>query len=301
MILLTLFFLVSAAAATPAVEPTPASAEPDRRITAPVSARVTAAPVIEYDPAEVPTIYTKIRYATAIVFPDAERIVEVVCGDKDWWQVAGPDRIVYIKPSKAGITTNLTVIGTSGNIYQFFLQEISRDPATDLPIDQSAPKELTRRPYVRVSMVLPPQQVQQLVASGPKYIPRAEFESTVQDYQQQLQAAQAEIRDTKTNAKQVIEQELSRIRTNYPAALQFNYQIALGVKPFFVTAMFADDRFTYLKLESDEAPAIYEVKDGKPNLVNFDFVNGVFVIRKVVDQGYLAIGKTKLEFSRKTK
>lgn len=304
MILPTLLLLASAAAVTPPVEPPPASAvpsSPHSLQTAKASDRVTSAPVVEYDPGEVPTIYTKIRYATAIVFPEPERIVDVVCGDKDWWQVAGPDRIVYVKPSKAGITTNLTVIGTSGNIYQFFLQEISRDPHTDQPIDATAPKDMTRRPYVRVSMVLPPHQVQQLASLGPKYIPRAEYDTTVQEYQQQLQAAQAEVRATKTNARQVIDQELSRIRTNYPAALEFNYQIPLGVKPFFVAAMFSDDRFTYIKLESEEAPAVYEVKDGKPNLVNFDFVNGVFVVRKVIDQGYLAIGKAKLEFSRKGK
>ena len=44
---------------------------------------------------------------------------------------------------------------------------------------------------------------------------------------------------------------------------------------------------------------MYEIKDGKPNLVNFDYVNGVFIIRKVVDQGYLAIGKAKLHFTRR--
>ena len=43
---------------------------------------------------------------------------------------------------------------------------------------------------------------------------------------------------------------------------------------------------------------MYEIKDGKPNLVNFQYCNGAYVVDKVLDSGYLAIGKEKLSFSR---
>ena len=49
---------------------------------------------------------------------------------------------------------------------------------------------------------------------------------------------------------------------------------------------------------ASEKPAIYEVKDGKPNLINFDLVNGTYIVPKIVDNGYLAIGKKKLAFVR---
>jgi type IV secretion system protein VirB9 len=42
------------------------------------------------------------------------------------------------------------------------------------------------------------------------------------------------------------------------------------------------------------------MKDGKPNLVNFELSNGVYVIPKVLDQGYLALGQKKLTFVRAT-
>ena len=89
------------------------------------------------------------------------------------------------------------------------------------------------------------------------------------------------------------------MRTQYPAELQFNYDIALDTKPFYVRALYSDKKFTYLKLDAQEAPAVNEIKTGKPNLVNFDYVNGVFIIRKVIYQGYLAIGKAKLHFTRR--
>ena len=62
--------------------------------------------------------------------------------------------------------------------------------------------------------------------------------------------------------------------------------------------MYHDDKFTYIHARPEETPTLYEVKDGKPNLVNFDYKNGVYVVDKILDQGYLTIGKQKLGFSR---
>ena len=47
-----------------------------------------------------------------------------------------------------------------------------------------------------------------------------------------------------------------------------------------------------------EKPTIYEVKDGKPNLINFDLSDGVYTIPKILDTGYLVLGKKKLNFGR---
>ncbi len=41
------------------------------------------------------------------------------------------------------------------------------------------------------------------------------------------------------------------------------------------------------------------MKDGKPNLVSFQIENGVYIIPKIVDAGYLVIGKKKLTFTRR--
>jgi hypothetical protein len=45
-----------------------------------------------------------------------------------------------------------------------------------------------------------------------------------------------------------------------------------------------------------EAPTLYEVKDGKPSLVNFDFANGLYTVSKRIERGYLAIGKQRMDF-----
>jgi hypothetical protein len=59
-----------------------------------------------------------------------------------------------------------------------------------------------------------------------------------------------------------------------------------------------DDKFTYLRGQFQETPALYEVKDGKPSLINFDFSDGLYTVPKELDNGYLAIGKKKVTFHR---
>jgi len=66
-----------------------------------------------------------------------------------------------------------------------------------------------------------------------------------------------------------------------------------------VTAIYHDDKFTYIQSNAQEKPAIYELKDGKPDLVNFDLENGVYIIPEIVNQGYLVIGKQKVGFKRR--
>jgi type IV secretion system protein VirB9 len=62
--------------------------------------------------------------------------------------------------------------------------------------------------------------------------------------------------------------------------------------------MYQDGQFTYIKSSATEKFSIYEVKDGKPDLINFQLKDGTYVIPKVIDHGYLEIGKHRLAFER---
>ena len=70
-------------------------------------------------------------------------------------------------------------------------------------------------------------------------------------------------------------------------------------EPFLVSAIYHDDAFTYIRCGAREKPALYEVKDGKPNLISFQVENGVYIAPKIIDSGYLAVGKKKLLFARR--
>src|SRR5581483_8002670 len=55
-------------------------------------------------------------------------ILDFVCGDKDFWVVSGSENLAYVKPAKAGASTNLNLVTASGNIYSFLLTEGSAEP-----------------------------------------------------------------------------------------------------------------------------------------------------------------------------
>jgi hypothetical protein len=42
------------------------------------------------------------------------------------------------------------------------------------------------------------------------------------------------------------------------------------------------------------------VKDGKPSLVQFELKAGRYIIPKILDEGYLRVGKAELKFHRET-
>ena len=89
---------------------------------------------------------------------------------------------------------------------------------------------------------------------------------------------------------------IAAARQDFPTRLQFPYAPVKYERPFLLRAMWHDGQFTYLRTEAAELPALYEVKDGKPSLVNFQVQNGTYVVPKVLDHGYLAIGNAKLAF-----
>jgi len=71
-------------------------------------------------------------------------------------------------------------------------------------------------------------------------------------------------------------------------------------KRFRVEAVYTDGRATFIRTHASELPAVYEVLDGKPSLLNFQVEDGgLYVIPKVIEEGYLALGKRRLKFRRR--
>jgi type IV secretion system protein VirB9 len=115
-----------------------------------------------------------------------------------------------------------------------------------------------------------------------------------EDCRQQIEIAKNETRQVKDAAQAEIDRAISQFVSN----VRFPYRFEAGKKPFGVRAMYTDEKFTFIQARPEETPALYEIKDGKPNLVNFEYKNGVYTVPKILDEGYLAIGKQKLRFKR---
>ena len=132
-------------------------------------------------------------------------------------------------------------------------------------------------------------------ASGP---PKFVAADQVEDYRQQIQIAKEETREAKLAAQNTIDRSIEKFRGGYAANLKFVYRFEQDKRPFLVTAMYHDDKFTYIQASPQETPVVYELKDGKPNLINFDYRDGTYVMSKILDSGYLSVGKNKLPFKR---
>lgn len=112
-----------------------------------------------------------------------------------------------------------------------------------------------------------------------------------------MASGRQQVRIIQTHAATAAEQ----FRSDYPVkALKFDYTFH-NASPFDVSAIYHDDKFTYIKSSASEKFSIYELKDKKPDLITFQLQDGTYVIPTVVDHGYLQIGKHKLSFDRKDK
>jgi type IV secretory pathway VirB9-like protein len=212
---------------------------------------------------------TKIRYTTMILLPEGEEILDVVCGDRDFWVISAAQNIAHVKPAKEGASTNLNLVTTSGAVYSFLLTE-SKQVLPDLKVYVAADPERPR--------------------GQPKYYSATQ----VTALQTELTQARAALEDATVRTTEAV----SSFRQEYPGRLEFAYGTPKYERPFFVRSIWHDGEFTYIKAEARELPALYEVKDGQPSLVNFQVQHGTYVVPKVLERGYLALGKERLSFQQ---
>ena len=228
-----------------------------------------SARTVQYHSQDIVAIHAKLKYTTLIEVPPTEKIMEAATGDKDFWVVDVVGNFCFVHPAKAGISSNLNLITDKGNIYSFTLQDVSG--TNDVP-----DLKVLIEPADRSSIV---------AASGPpQFVPAAQLEQS----KQQLAALQSHV-----------EQAVDAYKSAYPLQLKFDYTYKANEAPFNIQSIYHDNKFTYIKTNAPEKFSVYEMKDGKPNLINYDLRDGTYIIPKVMDSGYVELGKKRMEFSRK--
>jgi type IV secretion system protein VirB9 len=237
---------------------------------------------VQYAETDIIPVRAKIRFSTLIVLPANEEILDATTGDKEFWIINGAHNLCYLHPAQQGIRSNLNLITSAGHVYSFLLTEISKEP--------------DREPDIKIFV----ERKEESTINGSVAVPPLARASEVQAYKTAVDAARAESTQAVEAAREKAEKEISQYREQYPGKLQFDYTFDAKAArpPFSVAAIYHDDKFTYIRCAAQEKPTIYEIKDGKPNLINFELSNGVYVIPKIVDHGYLALGKKRLNFER---
>jgi len=224
---------------------------------------------VRYHAADIVPIHAKLKYTTLIEVPSTEKILEAATGDKEFWVVDVVGNFCFVHPAKAGIGSNLNLITDKGNIYSFTLQDVSDGSATpDLKV--------LVEPVDRSSMV---------ASTGPaQFVPAAQLEQS---------------RDLMTAMQAHVTQTVDEYKSAYPLTLKFDYQFTANKAPFDIQSIYHDERFTYIKTTAPEKFSVYEMKDGKPNLITYDLRDGTYIIPKIMDSGYVELGKQHMSFTRK--
>jgi len=235
----------------------------------PAIAQDASARTVQYHSQDIVPIRAKMKFTTLIQVPPTEKIMEAATGDKDFWVVDVVGNFCFVHPAKAGISTNLNLITDKGNIYSFTLQDVS---------------STSQMPDLKV-LIEPADRSSMVAASGPpQFVPAAQL----QQAQQQLASVQSHV-----------DQAMDSYKSDYQSKLRFDYAFKANEAPFDITSIYHDDKFTYIKTTAPEKFSVYEMKDGKPNLISYDLREGTYIIPKVMDNGYVELGKKKMEFTRK--
>jgi len=227
-----------------------------------------------------PAIRAGLLQSTLIMLPNEEKVANVFAGDTVDWVFDGghvASRFISVKPKVANTTTDIHIVSDHGNEYTLQLREVSSD--ADPHFDS------------KVFVVPGDKAAKDRLADLPVFVPAAELEKAKQEAAAAKAAQTAELKAEDSKAE--------TYRSQYPGQLHFDYiwdtkkGNTLGLEQIW-----RDGKFTYLRGHFQETPALYETKEKKGSLINFDFNNGLYTVPKELDNGYLAIGKKKVEFHR---
>jgi len=227
-----------------------------------------------------PQVRAGLLQSTLIVLPAEEKVANVFAGDTVNWIFDGghvASRFISVKPKTANTATDIHIVSDHGNEYTLQLKEVSSDPDSHFdskvfisPADQAAKDRLAQLPV---------------------FVPAAELDKAKQETAAAKAAQTVELKSEQTKAEQY--------RSEYPGTLHFDYAWdEKKGKELGLQQIWRDDKFTYLRGVFQEIPALYELKDKKGSLVNFDFNGGLYTVPKQLEHGYLGIGKQKVEFHR---
>ena len=246
--------------------------------TAPVPATPKTVPMGQHSPINLRAAFNQ---ATLIRIPEGQRVMNVFGGDKGeggvWAIDSGkvPTRFLAVKPKATGIHTTLHVVSNTGEEISFFIREVT---GTDTEFD--AEVDATESGSGGSSSVPAPEV---------KWVPADEVTSC----KQRSDAMKVDVAALQKKAADESEAKLAAFEAEYPKKLFFGYQwdrkkaAQLGFE-----AAWSDGKFTYFK--GKDVVALYEIDaDGKPSLIEYSYEDGVYIAKKVLYDGYFAIGKKK--------
>jgi len=236
--------------------------------------------VVVVDSETPPVVRAGLLQSTLILLPPEEKVATVFGGDTSSWVFDGghvASRFISIKPKIAGSSTDVHIVSDHGNEYTLQLREISQD--ADAHFDSKV-------------FVTPGDQAgKDKLAAMPVFVPAADLDRAKRE------AAEAAAKEA--TERKAAETKAENYRSQYPGQLHFDYTWdRKKATPLGLEEVWRDEKFTYLRGKFQETPVLYETKDGKGSLINWSYNDGLYTVDKIMLQGYLTIGKQRVDFRK---
>ena len=204
-----------------------------------------------------PTITCAPLHVCSVALQDGEAVTSVSIGDTVRWLLqnvtAGTRPVMMLKPTQAGLSTNLVVTTDKGRIYYMHL--VSSKTEYVPMVSWYDPAAMTRD--LRAEAQASARQ-------------KAEFEATMAATKLAAEQAKAQ--------RVVADKSVGRLD---PTTLDFGYACT-GDAVFKPTRVFANDTHTFIQLppgtEASDAPAVFSTSNNETELLNSRLVNGYYII-----------------------
>lgn len=270
-------FLLLSPAAFPALPPagTPTTPNEARQVT--------------IRPGKFEPIYCVVKMSCLVALPANELVMSIESGagngkDTQWWiKKAGNGRYVQIKPVDPDIQNTLHVLTDHNNAYTFEIFEASH---LAVPID------------VRVDLLNENgDEADKRSKQEPVFVPAAE----VNRWKAEAEEAKVKAEAAAQHANEEAHKQIIEARNTQITAQDHQYAFERDKAPFYVLDIYTADQMTYIRIDPriDEVPILNVVKDGKDELPDYQYQNGLYKISGRVLKGVLLAGKRSRKFEHK--
>ena len=235
--------------------------------TTPIASRT-----VQYHSQDIVPIKAKLKYTTLIQVPPTEKIMEAATGDKDFWIVDIVGSFCFVHPGARGNQHQPQPHHGQGKHLQ--LHAVGCDFESGLQPD--------------LKVIVVPVDASNIVASQGIPAVRSERRSC------------SRCRGQLANLQQHVESTVDEYKSSYQTQLKLRLCLRGQQRPI----RHPDDLTTTTSSPTSRPLrrrkfSVYEMRDGKPNLINYDLRDGTYIIPKVMDNGYVELGKKKMEFSKR--
>ena len=267
-------------------EPASSSVVPDWPDLAPLADLPPIRTVMHPADRSIPVLTTMLRHTT-LLLPPEESIVDYVVGDSAYFDLRGADNVAYVKAMGDRRRTQVTLVTNMNRAYSFDIFAVS-----DFRPDEVLTIRWPSDPAEQGSALVPgfdPSSLQ--IDFAPSGI--------VDQYRDRIRSAEADAlrvtEDAASEEARIRELGFTRFEEfleSYPQRVQFRYRLSseLRAAPLFVTQLWTDGTFTYMRSRSQESPALYSltgVEGDDPVLVNVTLrPDGLYVVDHVLAAGY---------------